>query len=106
VEKVIEALEAKKAVDVRVLDLRKVANYADYLVVCSGTSTTHVNALVETVIDEMPKRDKPVYVNNSKDNSWWILDFVDVVLHVFREDTRAYYDLEGLWSDAESVTPV
>jgi ribosome-associated protein len=101
VEKIVKALEDKKAVDIQVLDIRGIVSYTDYLVICSGTSTTHVNALVENVVDEFPKKDGPVYVNPSKDNSWWILDFVDTVVHVFSEETRHYYDLERLWLDAK-----
>jgi ribosome-associated protein len=101
VEKIVQALEDKKAVDIQVLDIRGIVSYTDYLVICSGTSTTHVNALVESVVDGFPKSDGPVYVNPSKDNSWWILDFVDTVVHVFGEETRHYYDLERLWLDAK-----
>ncbi len=101
VEKIIQALEDKKALDVQVLDIRDIASYADYLVICSGTSSPHVNALVENVVDEFSKEEGPVYMNPSKDNSWWILDFVDTVVHVFNENTRHYYDLERLWLDAK-----
>jgi ribosome-associated protein len=101
VERIIKALEDKKAIDIQVLDIRDIVSYTDYLVICSGTSTTHVNALVENVVDEFPKDDGPVYVNPSKNNSWWILDFVDTVVHVFSEETRHYYDLERLWLDAK-----
>jgi ribosome-associated protein len=101
VDKIINALEEKKALDIQVLDLRKIASYTDYLVICSGTSSTHVNALVESVVDGFPKKEGPAYVNSSKDDSWWILDFVDTVVHVFKDETRRYYDLERLWLDAQ-----
>lgn len=98
--KIVKALEDKKAVDVRVLEMKDVVSYADFMVVCSGTSTTHVAALVSSVEDAFEKKEGPVYINPSKDDSWWILDFVEVVVHVFKEESRGYYDLEGLWSDA------
>jgi len=101
VQKIIRALEEKKAVDIQVLDIRDIASYADYLVICSGTSTTHVSALVDNIVKVFSKQDGPVYLNSSKDNSWWILDFVDTVVHVFNETTRSYYDLERLWLDAK-----
>ncbi len=94
-------MRTRKRVDIQILDIRDIASYTDYLVICSGTSTTHVNALVENVVDVFPKGDGPVYVNTSKDNSWWILDFVDAVVHVFDDKTRHYYDLERLWLDAK-----
>jgi ribosome-associated protein len=96
--RVLDALEDRKAQDVRILDLRKVATYADLLVICSGTSSTHVQALVDGVEDGAGER--PVYVNRSVDHSWWVLDYIDVVVHVFREDLRGHYGLETLWSDA------
>ncbi len=98
--KILKALEDKKAVNVQVLDVGNIASYADFMVICSGTSNTHVAALVSSVEDAFGKREGPVYINPSKDDSWWILDFVEVVVHVFKEESRAYYDLEGLWSDA------
>jgi ribosome-associated protein len=98
---ILDALEDKKALDLKVLDLRKVASYTDILVICSGTSSTHVQALVGGVEDKVGER--PVYVNRSPDHSWWVLDFIDVVVHVFREDIRDRYDLETLWSDAKEL---
>lgn len=101
--KVISALEDKKALNVCLLDVREIISYADFMIICSGSSTTHVNSLVSSVADAFPKGKGPNYINSSKDDSWWILDFVDVVVHVFREDVHRYYDLEGLWSDAKRV---
>lgn len=100
---IITALEDKKAVDARVLDVREIVSYADFLVVCSGTSSTHVHALVAGVEDAFPSGQGPVYVNSSKDDSWWILDFVEVVVHIFKDETRHYYDLERLWGDAPQI---
>ncbi len=101
--KIVSTLEDKKALDVRVLDVREIVSYADFMVICSGSSTTHVSALVSSVEDAFTKKEGPLFINSSKDDSWWILDFVDIVVHVFREDVQRYYDLEGLWSDAKRV---
>lgn len=101
VEGAVEALEDKKGEGIRVLDVRGILSYTDYLILCSGTSNTQVSALVEGLRDKFKGKDRPVYVNSSKDDSWWILDFVDFVVHVFREDARAFYDLDGLWGDAK-----
>jgi ribosome-associated protein len=98
--RIIKALDDKKALDVQILEVGKVVSYTDYLVVCSGTSNTHVAALVSSIRGAFEKSEGPVYVNSSKDDSWWILDFVEIVVHVFKEESRSYYDLEGLWSDA------
>lgn len=99
-QKIVKALEDKKAVNIQVLDMRGIVSYTDFMVICSGTSNTHVAALVSGVEDSFTGGEKPVYVNPSKDDSWWILDFVEVVVHVLKEESRHYYDLEGLWSDA------
>jgi ribosome-associated protein len=100
---IVRALEDKKAQDVLVLDLRGVATYADCLVLCSGTSSPHVQALVRNVEERASER--PVYVNASPDHSWWVLDYIDVVLHVFRSDIRPVYGVEDLWSDARTLGP-
>lgn len=103
VKKIADALADKKGINIRVLDVRELVSYTDFLVLCSGTSSTHVNALVSSVEEACTKEEGPVYVNPSKDDSWWILDFVEVVVHVFREETRTFYDLERLWCDAQSL---
>jgi ribosome-associated protein len=100
VSRIVESLEEKKGVDIVVLDIRDLVAYTDYLVICSGTSTTHVSALVDAV-EEKTKGEKPVYVNPSPDDSWWVVDLINVVVHVFKEDVRRFYDLESLWCDAK-----
>ena len=101
--KIISALEDKKAIDIVVLDVRQIVSYADYLVVCSGGSSTQVVALVSALEEAFPGKTGPVYVNSSKDDSWWILDFVEVVVHVLKEDARRFYNLENLWGDSIRV---
>ena len=82
------------------MDLRGLVSYTDFLVLCTGTSGAHIEALVSNVTDSFKGVEKPSHVNSSKDDSWWIVDFVDVVVHVFKEDIRRFYDLEQLWGDA------
>ncbi len=104
-EEIVTHLEDKKAIDIRVLDMMGLASYTDILVVCSGSSNTHVNAIVRGVSEKLSNPKDLWKVNSSKDGSWWILDFVDVVVHIFQEKTRAFYDLEGLWCDAPRLDP-
>ena len=94
------ALE-KKAVDVVLIDLRKQSSYADFLVVCSGTNDRQLEAIAEGVDKALRESgERPLGTEGARGGRWVLLDFGDVVVHVFSEDERAYYDLEGLWSDA------
>lgn len=102
ISKITKALEEKKGVHVLVLDVRDLATYTDFMVLCSGTSTTHVNALVRAVEAKLSD-EKPLYLNGSPDDSWWVLDFINVVVHVFKDEVRKFYDLEGLWCDAKKI---
>jgi ribosome-associated protein len=102
-KKIISSLEDKKGIDISVLDMEDLVSYTDFVVLCTGNSDTHVNALVDGIRKNLTKKLNPTYINFSKDNSWWILDFVDIVLHVFNQDARAYYDLDSLWDDAKRV---
>jgi len=95
----------KKAEDVLVLDLRGLSSVADYFVICSGSSDVHVKAIADHVQDELLKIDvkpklKPWHVEGEGTQRWVLLDFVHVVVHVFRRETREYYALERLWGDA------
>ncbi|MGH7738968.1 MAG: ribosome silencing factor [bacterium] len=98
---VVSALRDKKAIDILVLDVRRLVTYTDYLILCSGGSGTQVRALVSAA--EKALAQETLKVNSSADDSWWVLDQVDLVVHVFREDVRAFYDLETLWADAPTV---
>jgi ribosome-associated protein len=102
VSQILSALDDKKGIDALVLDVRNLVTYTDYLIICSGSSTTHVRALVSAVQDSSEETMK---VNSSSDDSWWVLDQVDIVIHLFREDVRLFYDLEGLWADAVILKP-
>jgi ribosome-associated protein len=87
-----------------VLDVQAIAGFADYFLVCSGRSTTHVRTIAEG-IREVLKADgaRPRHAEGEPDSGWVLLDYGDVLVHVFLEDTRAYYALERLWGDAPSV---
>ncbi len=103
IQKVHEALEDKKAVHIEVLDMKDIVSYTDYVVICSATSTTHSNALMDSVEEKLRPENKPIYRNTTKDKNWLILDYGEVVVHVFNETARHYYDLERLWGDAKKV---
>jgi ribosome-associated protein len=94
----------RKAVDLVVLDVQGVSNVTDYFLVCSGKSTTHLQAISDTIRAEL-KGDgiRPLHAEGVAGSGWILLDYGDVLVHVFLEDTRAYYALERLWGDAPSV---
>jgi len=102
--KVARAALEKGARSIQILDLRGRADYADLLVLCSGTSTRHVAAIAEAIEQGLRKsRVRPASVEGLSNSQWVLIDFIDVVAHVFLEEVRAYYDLEGLWMDAPRI---
>jgi len=102
---VLQTLEAHKAGDVVVLDLRKISNVADFFVIASGTSDTHVRTLAERVLEAVERSDGHAHhVEGLQAGRWALLDFVDIVVHVFHPSLREYYQLERLWADAPLVS--
>ncbi|MFM7230922.1 MAG: ribosome silencing factor [bacterium] len=99
-----EAAASKKAVDMVGLDLAGLDGVADYFLICSGTSEPQVKAIAEAVEDQLRAAGaKPWHIEGREFRRWVLLDFVDVVVHVFHEKTREYYLLERLWGDARRV---
>jgi ribosome-associated protein len=94
----------KRAVDLVVLDVRGISTVTDYFLMCSGKSTTHVETIADAIRDAL-KTDgiRPLHVEGVAASGWILLDYGDVLAHVFLEDTRAYYALERLWGDAPTV---
>jgi ribosome-associated protein len=97
-----EAARDKQATDVVVLDVAELLSITDYFVICSTTSNRQSKTVIEAVEDRVRRQIdlRPVRREGEADAGWWLLDYVDVVVHVFGEEERAYYDLERLWSDA------
>ena len=87
----------KKANDVVVMDLRKLSPVADFFVICSADSDVQVKAIADAVEDGMEERGVAPWHREAGSMNWFVLDYVDVVLHVFHKDTRKYYSLEKLW---------
>jgi len=93
----------KKADDVVLMDLRGLTSMADFFVVCSADSDVQVRAIADAVEDGMEKKGLPLWHRESGSSNWILLDFVDVVLHVFHKNTRPFYNLEKLWGDAKTT---
>lgn len=101
-KKMIDFALSKKAEDVLLLDLRKITTMTDFFVICTGTSETQVKAIAEAILEGCKKSKIKVYHTEGLSGlSWVLIDLVDVVVHVFRPETRSYYQLERLWGDAE-----
>lgn len=104
-EQLCVALDEEKARDVTVLDVRGLTLIADYFVLCTGNSPTHIRAVAEGVQEKLRERfnlrAKPEGVAESE---WVVMDYGDVIAHIFSEEVREFYDLEGLWADARMTT--
>jgi ribosome-associated protein len=104
IAQIILGIEEVKGLEVNLLDLRNIENtVCDYFIVCTGTSNTHVSALVGSVQKTVSKalHEKPFHTEGQDNGEWVLMDYVDVVVHVFQRETRAYYNIEELWGDAK-----
>ena len=107
IAQIIKGIEEVKGNNIDILDLREIDNtVCDYFVICSGTSNTQVNAIVNSVQKIVSKslKDKPWHVEGSDNAEWVLMDYVSVVVHVFQKHIREYYDIEGLWGDAKTTS--
>ena len=101
---IVKGMQEKKAIDIVVLDLRKVKNaVADFFVICSGGSDKQLDAITQSVDEEVYKtvKENPWHVEGKNNKEWMLLDYFDVVAHIFRKDRRDFFALEKLWGDAE-----
>ena len=100
---IVKVLDNKKAIDIRVLEISEHSIVADYFVIVSGTSNTHVKALADEVDYELGLKDVHPYHIEGKATGWILLDYSSVLVHIFTGETRDYYNLERLWQDAPEV---
>jgi ribosome-associated protein len=101
---VVKGMEEKKGQDIVIMDLRKVRSaFTDFFVICSGSSDTQIDAIAESVDVEVYKAVKqlPFHKEGKENKEWILLDYVDVVVHVFKKEKRDFFRLEELWGDAE-----
>jgi ribosome-associated protein len=104
-KKIVKILSDKKALNVEVIDISEVSELADYFIICSGTSSTHVKTLADEVEFKIGGRDKDVMYHKEGYSSatWVLLDFRDVIVHIFYGETRDFYNLEHLWTDGKKL---
>ena len=101
---IVKRMQEKKASDIVVMDLRKIKNaVADFFVICSGNSDKQLDAISDSIDAEVFKKfqENPWHTEGKNNKEWMLLDYINVVAHVFRKDRRAYYALERLWGDAD-----
>jgi ribosome-associated protein len=104
---VLQGIQDVKGLDITIMDLRSIPNTAcEYFVLCNGNSNTQVNAITNSVQKVVSKalQEKPWHVEGTENGEWVLMDFVDIVVHIFQPDIRTYYNLEDLWGDAKVST--
>ena len=100
---IMSALEEAKGIDIKILDVRKLTDITDCMVIVTGSSDRHVKTLSERVLEFMNTQNfSPIGVEGEDSKNWVLVDYVDVIVHIMRERTRKHYDLEGLWDDSLS----
>lgn len=100
---IVEGMQENKAKDIVVLDLREITNaVCDFFVICSGESSTQVDGISNSISRHVRKElhEKPWHIEGKTNSEWILLDYINVVAHIFYKDARPFYDLEDLWSDA------
>ena len=100
----VKALDDKSAKDIKVLHIAEKTVLADYFIICNGTSSTHVKALVDEVDKQLSELGEPPHKREGQRSDIWVLmDFGSVVVHIFTDEGRKFYNLERLWNDSEEV---
>jgi len=100
----VKALDDKKAIDVVVMDISAVASFADYFLLCSGDSSRQIHAIADEVAAKLAAQGyRSAHVEGYTNAEWILLDYGDLVIHIFSKKARAYYDLERLWRDAKTL---
>jgi ribosome-associated protein len=102
VKTAVESALAKKAVDVLILDMRKLINYADYFIISSGDSELQVRAIADEVMGGLKEKGvKLLNIEGYEEASWVLLDYGEMIMHIFMPQTRSFYELEKLWTEAK-----
>ena len=106
ITEIIKGIEKVKGQNISILDLREIENtVCDYFIVCEGNSNTQVNAITVAIQKTVSKalKDKPWHVEGEANAEWILIDYVNVVVHVFQKHIREFYDIESLWGDAKTT---
>ena len=100
----IQALEEKKAEDIQIIDISEISAIADYFIIANGTNRSQIQALADSVEEKLGRAGVQFKQMEGYDTGHWILmDFLDIVVHIFDKDNRAFYDLERIWRDGKQI---
>ena len=98
----VKALDEKKAMDIKVIDIHEVSVLADYFIIASGSNQNQVQAMVDNVEEQLGKAGyEPKQIEGTKNSSWILMDYADLIIHIFDEENRLFYDLERIWRDGK-----
>ena len=106
VDEILYGIEDVKGVEVHIMDLSKISNtVCKFFILCTGTSNTHVAAIANSVKKNVSKKlkEKPYSMEGIENQEWVLIDYVDVVVHIFQREIREFYDIENLWGDAKII---
>ena len=102
----LKAVDSKKASDVTVLDISEIASFANYFLICTGDSSRQIQAIADEVAAKLKENGyRPNHIEGYRNAEWVLLDYIDLVVHIFSKSSRAFYDLERLWRDAKKLDP-
>lgn len=100
----LEAVDAKKAIDIVALDISEIASFANFFLLCSGDSSRQIQAIADEVEERLKKHGhRPNHVEGYTNADWILMDYLDLVVHIFSKRAREYYNLERLWRDGKSL---
>ena len=105
INKIVEVLQDKKALDIELMDLRQVTDSVDYFIICTGTSEPHIKNMVKDLTGALKQEGhSPWHVEGTNNHRWVLVDYVDIAVHIFRREARQFYGLERLWGDAPTTS--
>lgn len=100
-----EALDSKKGEDIQIIEIKDISILADYMIIANGTNTSQVQALADNVEESLGRQGfKPKAIEGIRNSSWILMDYNDVIIHVFSKEDRLFYDLERIWRDGKFVS--
>ena len=103
-KKAYDYLDDKKAVDIRIIDISKISIIADYFIIAGGTNVRQVKALADNVEEKLAKEEViPKHIEGYSNAGWILMDYGDVIIHIFNQEDRLFYDLERIWTDGQVI---